>query len=86
MNDMQPKAVCDERHGSLDSIIESLQRNHAAAELERKNDLEKIYKKLDEFGQRLPNWAVFAMTAGGGMIGMMAAALGHFLAGATGAK
>lgn len=63
----QMVGVCDAKCNSLADDIKDLKDDAILIEADRKRDMDKIYKKLD----RLPNWAVFIMTAGGGLIGYL---------------
>lgn len=64
--------MCDTKHGNLEDAIKSLQVAHIKFESERKEDLDKIYAKLEKFGDRLPVWATmligFLMMICGGAI------------------
>lgn len=65
--DWRPLAVCDERTDALRADVDRLTAAQEKSDAKRESDLEKIYKKLDEFGNRLPTW-VFAMAAVGSLI------------------
>lgn len=72
MSEPQTLLMCDEKHGALKEQVDRLIIALEKAETNRIIDLEKIYKKLDEFGQRLPTWAVALAATGSMVIGILA--------------
>lgn len=76
MNEIKFQSVemCDVKRGNLEIMVESLAANHKQAEEERKRDLDKIYTKLEEYGNRLPNWATLLI---GGLASVAGAAIAH---------
>lgn len=75
----QTVTVCEVKHNSLAGDIEEMKAASIASENKRTTDLDKIYNKIDKWGDRLPTWGVMLMTAGGGLIGLLTSALGFVI-------
>ena len=79
MGEAQSVEVCEVKHGSLAGDIQDMKEAGIISEKKRSDDLDKIYKKIDRWGDRLPTWGVFLMTAGGGLIGLLTSTIGFLL-------
>ena len=75
----QPVQVCEVKHGSLESDIREIKAASIISDKNRKDDLKNIYGKIDKWGDRLPTWGVFLMTAGSGLIGILVTVIGFMV-------
>lgn len=86
----QTVLVCEVKHDALTEDIKEMKAASLVSEKKRSDDLDKIYKRIDSVGDkidkkintwggRLPTWGVMLMTAGGGLIGILVTIVGFLL-------